>query len=152
MVCRDGWEGDAIIEVTLLNNEHGFKFEEYGASITVRRTIKQPSGGGFQLLDHAGKVRISCHDLVPANRHRCRRDLHHHLSCFCFEHPCPCGTLCLFVVGPWLFCQVKSRDKAELVRMLDELNIQVRSNIGPCTSFFLALEQPDPIGVSPTSR
>lgn len=58
MTCfiRHGWEGDAVVEVTLLNDEHGFNFEEYGASITIRRTIKQPSGGGFELLDHDGKV------------------------------------------------------------------------------------------------
>ncbi len=43
--------------MTLLNNEHGFKYDEYGASITVRRTIKQPTGGGYELLDHEGKVK-----------------------------------------------------------------------------------------------
>lgn len=44
------------MEVTLLNSSEGFKFEEYGESITVQRTIRQPSGGGFALLDHDGKV------------------------------------------------------------------------------------------------
>lgn len=47
---RHGATGDAVLEVTLLNNEAGFKFDEYGKSITVRRTIKQPTGGGFALL------------------------------------------------------------------------------------------------------
>ena len=60
---RHGWAGNAVLEVTLLNNEHGFKFEEYGASITVRRTIKQPSGGGFELLDH---------DRTVGQQSRCR--------------------------------------------------------------------------------
>ncbi|CAN0515788.1 unnamed protein product, partial [Ectocarpus sp. 12 AP-2014] len=36
---RHGWKGDAVLEVTLLNDVHGFKFEEYGESITIRRTI-----------------------------------------------------------------------------------------------------------------
>eukprot|EP00752_Nemacystus_decipiens_P012920 g11434.t1 len=76
---RHGWKGDAVLEVTLLNNEHGFKFEEYGTSITVRRTIKQPSGGGFALISQDGDI--------------------------------------------------KSRDKAELLRMLDTFNIQVDN---PC--------------------
>lgn len=53
---RHGWDGDAILEVTLLNNEDGFKYERYGDSITIRRTIKQPSGGSFTLLAHTGKV------------------------------------------------------------------------------------------------
>lgn len=53
---RHGWKGDAVLEVTLLNNKHGFKFEEYGTSITVRRTIKRPSGGGFALLAQDGEV------------------------------------------------------------------------------------------------
>lgn len=53
---RHGWKGDAILEVTLLNTEHGFKFEEYGESITIRRTIKQPSGGGFALVGADGEV------------------------------------------------------------------------------------------------
>lgn len=44
--------------MTLLNNEHGFKYDEYGDSITVRRTIKQPSGGGYALLDQNGEVRL----------------------------------------------------------------------------------------------
>ncbi len=56
MTCRHGWAGDAVVEVTLLNNEHGFNFEEYGSSITVRRTIRQPSGGGFELRGHDGQV------------------------------------------------------------------------------------------------
>ncbi|CBJ48924.1 smc-like protein [Ectocarpus siliculosus] len=72
---RHGWKGDAVLEVTLLNTEHGFMFEEYGESITIRRTIKQPSGGGFALLGHDRKV--------------------------------------------------KSTNKAELLRMLEFLNIQV---------------------------
>lgn len=55
---RHGWKGDAVLAVTLLNNEHGFKYDEYGASITVKRTIKQPSGGGYELLDHDGKVNV----------------------------------------------------------------------------------------------
>eukprot|EP00752_Nemacystus_decipiens_P012922 g11436.t1 len=76
---RHGWKGDAVIEVTLLNNKYGFKFEEYGDSITVRRTIKQPSGGSFALL---GRDKV-----------------------------------------------VKSRDKADLFRMLDVFNIQVDN---PC--------------------
>lgn len=53
---RHGWDGDAILDVTLLNNDQGFKYEQYGDSITVRRTIKQPSGGGYSLLAHDGTV------------------------------------------------------------------------------------------------
>lgn len=53
---RHGWDGDAILEVTLLNNEHGFKYDQYGSSITIKRTIRQPSGGGFSLLAHDGAV------------------------------------------------------------------------------------------------
>ncbi|CAM9279674.1 unnamed protein product, partial [Laminaria digitata] len=34
---RHGWTGDAVVEVTLRNNSQGFKFDEYGSSITVRR-------------------------------------------------------------------------------------------------------------------
>jgi len=60
---RHGWKGDAVLAVTLLNSEHGYKFDEYGASITVRRTIKQPSGGGYELLDHDGKVNVN--GMVP---------------------------------------------------------------------------------------
>lgn len=56
---RHGWDGDAILEVTLLNNSDGFKFEEYGESITIRRTIKRPSGGGFILLDSSGEVLLN---------------------------------------------------------------------------------------------
>lgn len=55
-VDRHGWEGDAIVQVTLLNNSQGYKFDEYGDSITVKRTIKQPSGGGFALISHDGQV------------------------------------------------------------------------------------------------
>ncbi|CAN0091585.1 unnamed protein product [Ectocarpus sp. 12 AP-2014] len=76
---RHGWKGDAILEVTLLNTEHGFKFEEYGESITIRRTIKQPSGGGFALVGADGEI--------------------------------------------------KSKEKSELTRLLDTLNIQVDN---PC--------------------
>ncbi|CAM9205870.1 unnamed protein product, partial [Hapterophycus canaliculatus] len=76
---RHGWQGDAVLEVTLLNDKAGFKFAEYGSSITVRRTIRRPSGGAFELLSHDKKV--------------------------------------------------KSRDRAELLRMLEELNIQVDN---PC--------------------
>lgn len=53
---RHGWQGDAALEVTLLNDKYGFKFEEYGSSITVRRTIRRPSGGAFELLGHDKKV------------------------------------------------------------------------------------------------
>ncbi|CBJ48925.1 smc-like protein [Ectocarpus siliculosus] len=76
---RHGWKGDAVLEVTLLNTEHGFMFEEYGESITIRRTIKQPSGGGFALVGADGAV--------------------------------------------------KSKEKSELTRLLDTLNIQVDN---PC--------------------
>ncbi|CAM9332494.1 unnamed protein product [Ectocarpus fasciculatus] len=76
---RHGWKGDAILEVTLLNTEHGFKFEEYGESITIRRTIKQPSGGGFALVGADGEI--------------------------------------------------KSKEKSELTKLLDTLNIQVDN---PC--------------------
>ena len=51
-LVRHGWPGDAVLEVTLYNNQHGFRYEEYGDSITVRRTIKQPSGGSFALIGH----------------------------------------------------------------------------------------------------
>ncbi|CAM9327713.1 unnamed protein product, partial [Ectocarpus sp. 8 AP-2014] len=56
-LIRHGWKGDAILEVTLLNDISGFKFEEYGESITVRRTIKQPSGGGIALLGHDRQIK-----------------------------------------------------------------------------------------------
>lgn len=49
-----------MLEVTLLNDVHGFMFEEYGESITIRRTIKQSSGGGFALLGHDRKVKGAC--------------------------------------------------------------------------------------------
>lgn len=55
-VGRHGWEGDAVVQVTLLNNSQGYKFDEYGESITVKRTIKKPSGGGFALISHDGQV------------------------------------------------------------------------------------------------
>lgn len=45
-----------MVQVTLLNNSQGFKFEDYGESITVKRTIKQPSGGSFALIGHDGEV------------------------------------------------------------------------------------------------
>ncbi|CAM9711696.1 unnamed protein product [Scytosiphon promiscuus] len=77
---RHGWQGDAVLEVTLLNDKYGFKFDEYGSSITVRRTIRQPNGSTFELLSHDKKV--------------------------------------------------KSRDRAELLRMLEELNVQVDN---PCS-------------------
>lgn len=51
-LVRHGWPGDAVLEVTLYNNQHGFRYEKYGDSITVRRTIKQPSGGSFALIGH----------------------------------------------------------------------------------------------------
>ncbi|CAM9332422.1 unnamed protein product, partial [Ectocarpus fasciculatus] len=54
---RHGWKGDAVLEVTLLNNVFGFKFDEYGESITIRRTIKQSGAGGFTLLGHDRKVK-----------------------------------------------------------------------------------------------
>lgn len=57
-VClfRHGWKGDAVLEVTLLNDMYGFKFDDYGESITIRRTIKQSGAGGFTLLGHDRKV------------------------------------------------------------------------------------------------
>lgn len=55
-VCRHGCKGDAVVEVTLLNTMNGFKFDDYGDSITVRRTIKPNGGGGFALLGHDGMV------------------------------------------------------------------------------------------------
>ena len=55
-LVRHGWKGDATLDVTLLNTPDGFKYDEYGQSITIRRTIKQPSGGGFELISHDGEV------------------------------------------------------------------------------------------------
>lgn len=39
-LIRHGWEGDAEVEVKLLNAKDGHDFEKYGASITIRRVIK----------------------------------------------------------------------------------------------------------------
>lgn len=39
-----------------MNKIDGFKFGEYGDSITIRRTIKPNGGGGFELLGHDRKV------------------------------------------------------------------------------------------------
>ncbi|CAM9671007.1 unnamed protein product [Ascophyllum nodosum] len=59
---RHGWKGDATLDVTLLNTPDGFKYDEYGQSITIRRTIKQPSGGGFELISHDGEVKSKAKD------------------------------------------------------------------------------------------
>eukprot|EP00903_Cladosiphon_okamuranus_P016265 g15001.t1 len=79
---RHGWKGDAVLEVTLLNNEHGFKFDEYGDSITVRRTIKQPSGGGYALLDQNGEIKS-----------RDRTELFRMLDTFNIQVDNPCAVL-----------------------------------------------------------
>lgn len=57
MLNRHGWSGDAELDVTLLNAEDGYKYEEYGDCVTVRRTIKRPNGGGYSLIGADGSVR-----------------------------------------------------------------------------------------------
>ncbi len=54
-LIRTGWEGDAEISITL-QNEHGYKYEEFGNEMTVRRIISRGRGGGFAILDCKGQV------------------------------------------------------------------------------------------------
>ncbi len=54
-LIRAGWEGDAEISITL-ENDDGYKYEEFGNEITVRRTISRGKGGGFSMLNYKGQV------------------------------------------------------------------------------------------------
>lgn len=68
---RRGWDGDAVVQVTLHNNSEGHDFDEYGSSITVRRTIKQSGGSEFTLIGHDGQV---------SAQHQTDHDLDRHLD------------------------------------------------------------------------
>ncbi len=54
-LIRTGWEGDAEISITL-ENEYGYKYEEFGNEVTIRRIISRGRGGGFAILNCRGQV------------------------------------------------------------------------------------------------
>lgn len=56
MLIRHGWKGDAYVQVTLSNTRDGFKFDEFGCSISVKRIITQAGGGRFKLIGEDKKV------------------------------------------------------------------------------------------------
>lgn len=53
---RHGWKGDAYVQVTLSNTRDGFKYDEFGCSITVKRIITHAGGGRFKLIGEDKKV------------------------------------------------------------------------------------------------
>lgn len=83
LIC-DGWQGDAELSVQLLNDKHGYRFDTYGASITVKRVIRRDAQSLLYLLDDHGKtvswkrkeVRAWLLVVISTDRWRCVCGMH----------------------------------------------------------------------------